>query len=370
MKQSILTLALLLGGAALAQTTPPAPTQTAPAPAPTQAAPAQTTPAQTTPAAPARTAPAQGTAAPAANAQAVVAVVGSERFTLGDYEKAFRVAVARVLNSQGVPFTTDILPEFAEARGEFLKQYARDRAVYQLARRDTKVTPAQIDEQLAEAKKGFDSDAEFTEALKATGYDSEAELRADLERQTVVSAYLEGIKTRLRFGDALVTSFYNLNKQSFNRPAQACVRHILVKTQAEAQTVLRDLGAGADFAKLAQERSQDPGSAAEGGDLGCIAPGDTVAAFDKAAFSGPLNQPQIAQTEYGWHVLLVTQRNAAGLAPLAEVAPTIREQLARDAAQKYLDAQLLRLNIQTTPALVAAPTPATGSPTPSNTTSK
>lgn len=368
MRQSILTLALLLGGAALAQTTTQAPAPTAPAtPTPARPTPAQATPAQ---AAPAPAAPARTTAAPAANAQAVVAVVGSERFTLADYEKAFRVAVARVLNSQGVPFTPDILSEFAEARGEFLRQYARDRAVYQLARRDTKVTPAQIDEQVASAREGFKTDAEFTEALAATGYGSEAELRADLERQTVVSAYLDGIKNRLRFGDALVGSFYNLNKQAFNRPAQACVSHILVKTQAEAQTVLKDLQAGGDFAKIAREKSQDPGSASEGGDLGCIAPGDTVEAFDKAAFSGPLNQPQIAQTEYGWHVLLVTKRNGAGLAPLAEVAPTIREQLARDAAQKYLDAQIARLSIQTTPALVAAPAPATTTPAPSNTTGK
>lgn len=243
--------------------------------------------------------------------------------------------------------------------------------MYQLARRDTKVTPAQIDEQFASARKGFSSDAEFAEALQATGYGNEADLRADLERQAVVSAYLEGIKNRLRFGDAVVNSFYNLNKQSFNRPAQACVRHILVKTQAEAQTVLKDLQAGGDFAKIAQEKSQDPGSAAEGGDLGCIAPGDTVEAFDKAAFGGPVNQPQIAQTEYGWHVLLVTKRNQAGLAPLAEVAPTIREQLARDAAQKYLDAQIARLNIQTTPSVVAAPAPASSNtPTPNNTTSK
>ncbi|WP_216318347.1 peptidylprolyl isomerase [Deinococcus aestuarii] len=358
MKQSILTLALLLGGAALAQTPTPAPAQTTPAPArttPAQTTPTQTAPAQTTPA---QTTPARTTAAPAANAQAVVAVVGGERFTLADYERAFRVAVARVLNSQGVPFTPDILPEFAEARGEFLKQYARDRAVYQLARQGTKVTPAQIDEQIAAARAGFDSDAEFAEALVATGYDNEAELRADLERQAVVSAYLDGIKTRLKFGDALVTSFYNLNKPTFTRPAQACVSHILVKTQAEAQTILKDVQGGGDFAKIAREKSQDPGSAAEGGDLGCVAPGDTVEAFDKAAFSGPLNQPQVAQTEYGWHVLLVTKRNGAGLAPLAEVAPTIREQLARDAAQKYLDAQIARLSIQTTPSVVAAPAPA------------
>lgn len=337
MKQSLLTLALLLGGAALAQT------------APAQTAPAQTTP---TPAAPAQSAP----AAPApANPQTVVAQVGNETYTLADFDRAFRQAVARVLNAQGVPYTPDLLAEFAEARPDFLTQFARDRAVYQLARRTTQVKPADIDAQVAEARKGFSSDADFQQALQASGYENEAEFRADLERQAVVQAYLDSIKSRLTFGDALVQSFYNLNRAAFNRPAQACVKHILVKTQAEAQGVLRDLQGGADFAQLAQQKSQDPGSAADGGDLGCLSPGETVAAFDKVAFSAPLNQPQVVQTEYGWHVLVVTKRSEAGVPPLSEVAPLIREQLARDAAQKYLDAQIARLNITTNKAAVMVP---------------
>ncbi|GAA5514412.1 foldase protein PrsA [Deinococcus carri] len=339
MKQSILTLALLLGGAALAQTTPTTPTT----PPPT--APAPTTPAPTAPATPAQ----------AASPQTVVAQVGTESYTLADFDRAFRIAVARVLNSQGVPYTPEMLAEFAEARPDFLTQFARDRAVYQLARRNTQVAPAQIDAQVAAARKGFASDAEFAEALKATGFDNEAELRADLERQAVVQAYLDSIKGRFTFGDALVQSFYNLNRASFNRPAEACVKHILVKTQAEGQAVLGAVQGGADFAQLAKEKSQDPGSAGEGGDLGCISPGDTVEAFDRASFNAPLNQPQLVQTQYGWHVLVVTKRNAAGLAPLSEVAPLIREQLARDAAQKYLDAQIARLNIQTNKAAVTPP---------------
>ncbi|GMA15096.1 peptidylprolyl isomerase [Deinococcus metallilatus] len=346
MKQSLLTLALLLGGAALAQTAPTTP----PTPAPT--APAQT-PAPTTPAPTA--APAATPAPAAANAQTVVAQVGNETYTLADFDRAFRIAVARVLNAQGVPYTPDMLAEFVEARPDYLTQFARDRAVYQLARRNTQVTPAQIDAQVAEARKGFATDAEFAQALQATGYENEAELRADLERQAVVQAYLDSIKSRLTFGDAVVASFYNLNRAAFNRPAEACVKHILVKTQAEGQAVLRDLQGGADFAQLAKTKSQDPGSAAEGGDLGCVSSGETVAAFDKVAFSAPLNQPQLVQTEYGWHVLVVTKRTPAGLASLAEVAPLIREQLARDAAQKYLDAQIARLNIQTNKAAVTPP---------------
>ncbi|MDL2344749.1 peptidylprolyl isomerase [Deinococcus sp. MIMF12] len=357
MQKSFLTLALLLGGAALAQSTgtPATPatqtpaSQTQPAaPAQTPAAPASTTPASTTPA---TTAPAQTPADP----QTVVARVGTETVTLGEYERAFRLAVARVLNSQGIPYSEEALGQFAGARTEFLTQYARDRAVYQLARRGTAVTAAQVDAQLVETQKGFGSDADFGEALAANGFANAAELRADIERELVVDAYLEGIKSRLRFGDALVASFYQLNRSAFAQPAQACVRHILVATQAEGQTILRDLTAGGDFAAIAREKSQDPGSAAEGGDLGCISPGETVEPFDRTSFAAPLNQPQLVQSEYGWHVLVVTRRTQAGVAPLTEVAPVIREQLARDAAQKYLDSQLARVTISTVPAALPAP---------------
>ena len=343
MRQSLLTLALLLGSAALAQTTQTQTTQT------------QTTP-STTPA-PASTA-AQTPAAPAyqpVEAAAVVAQVGGQNLTGADFERAFRIAVARVLNSQGVPYTAEMLGEFAGARAEFLTQFARDQALYQLARRSNQATAAQVDEQIAKARAGFASDAEFGEALKSTGYANEADLRAEIERQTTVQAYLDALKPRFTFGDALVQSFYNLNKASFTRGAEACVKHVLVKTQAEGQAVLKDVQAGGDFAKIAAEKSQDPGSAAEGGDIGCVEPGDTVAAFDKAAFSGPLNQPQLVQTEYGWHVLVVTKRTDAGLAPFAEVAPVIRDQLARDAAQKYVDAQVARLGVKTNPEVLGTP---------------
>lgn len=87
--------------------------------------------------------------------------------------------------------------------------------------------------------------------------------------------------------------------------------------------------------------------------------GETVAAFDKAAFTGPLNTPQIVQTEFGWHVLVVTSRNAAGVQPLADVQAKIRDQLASEAAQKYLTTQIAKLKVTTLPAVVTvAPTSA------------
>ena len=289
-----------------------------------------------------------------------MAQVGAEKFTLADFNRDFRIAAARVINAQGMPFDDSLLAMFADARPDFLKTFVRQRATYQLARSSVKLDTAAVDADLAKAKEGFANDEEFKKALTQTGFSSIEDFRTYLERQNVTNAYLASIQKKFTFSDTLVSGFYNLHKADFTSEASSCVKHILVASKAEADAIVKDLGAGGDFAKIATAKSQDPGSASEGGELGCIAPGETVTNFDKASFSAPLNQPQVVQTEYGWHVLIVTKRTDAGLRPLADVAPLIREQLTREAAQKYLDSQIARLNVQTFPDVVkVAPAPAT-----------
>nr|WP_254605732.1 peptidylprolyl isomerase [Deinococcus sp. JMULE3] len=285
-------------------------------------------------------------------AAVIVARVGTVSYTLADYNRAFRLAVAQVLNGQGLPFEESYLAQFADARADFLKQFARDRAIEQLARSSGEVDAAQIDAQVQEARADFESDAEFQEALTATGYASPDDLRAELERRAVVNAYLQAVQDRFTFGDATVAAMYTLYRDEFQRDPEACVKHILVPTQAEAQAIARDLAGGADFATVAKAKSQDPGSGPQGGDLGCFGPGEMVESFDAASFRGPLNQVQTVQSQFGWHLVLVTKRTEGGVMPLDEAAPLIREKLAGDAAQKYLDAQFVRLGSETYPATV------------------
>lgn len=348
-KKILLTLALL-GGVALAQTAPPAP---APAPAPT--APAPTPPA---PAAPAPSAPAApvSTGDPAA----VVGKVGAQSYTLADFDQAFRIAAARVVNAQGIPFEDAYLAEFAEARPDYLKQFLRDRAVTQLAQTQLAqsrltVDQAAVDRQFEEARGNFETDEAFAGALAATGYSAPEALRAELGRQALVGAYLESLQERFKFGDAVVAGYYQLNRDKLSREAEACVKHILVPTEAEARAIVTELAGGADFARVAAEKSQDPGSAPQGGDLGCFGPGQMVPTFDRASFTGPVGQVQTVQSDFGYHVLVVTRRTDAGVLPLAEAAPLIRQQLASEAAQKYLDSQVARLNTQAFPEVVTLP---------------
>lgn len=294
-------------------------------------------------------------------AAAVVATVGRENVTLAEFDAAFRLAVAGILNEQGLPYSADLLTEFAGARPDYLKVFVRERALEQLARASVKPDAARIDARLAEVRAGFEDDADFTGALAEAGYASADEFRAELERQDVTAAYLAGIQKRSTFGDFVVSNYYNLHRAEFQQPKQACAAHILVATQAEADALAKQVAGGADFAALAKSKSMDPGSAAQGGDLGCFEPGQMVESFDRASFTGPLNQAQVVQSEFGWHVVRVNKRSDGGLLPLAEAAPLIREELSSAAAQKYVDSQVARLNVKTYPEVVTvpAPTPAT-----------
>lgn len=88
-----------------------------------------------------------------------------------------------------------------------------------------------------------------------------------------------------------------------------CARHILVETQDEAEAVLARLEAGEDFGGVAGEVSLDTGS--EGGDLGCAPAGDYVDEFARAAVEAPLDEVfGPVETSYGFHLLVVSQRNA------------------------------------------------------------
>lgn len=112
---------------------------------------------------------------------------------------------------------------------------------------------------------------------------------------------------------------------------QRHLRHILVADEALAKSLFERANAGEDFAALAQEHSQDPGSREQGGDLGWIGPGETVRPFEEAAFGVPVGElagPVL--TQYGWHVIQVLESRTELRTP---------EEL-RQARQKAFDAWL------------------------------
>jgi peptidyl-prolyl cis-trans isomerase C len=127
--------------------------------------------------------------------------------------------------------------------------------------------------------------------------------------------------------DETIRQHYEASKDEYMVEEQVAASHILVRTEPEIQEVVADLKQGKDFAEVAKAKSID-GSAAKGGALGTFGRGRTVPAFEEAAFAlqvGEVSPP--VHTQFGYHVIKVTERQPAHVKPLDEVRDEVRNAL-------------------------------------------
>ncbi len=335
-KQFSLALVLLLGvacrqaparTATRAQAVPPAPTTAAATVAP-----------QTGGQAPAgaRTAPGEQPAAKPVPAQlpAVVARVNGEAIGRVDFEQAIKSVEARAGGQ--VP---------AEQRNQIYRQVLDQLVSYHLLAQESRarklpVPDTEVEARLNEVRKQFPSEEAFNKALSDQKVTLER-LRQDARLQLEVSKLIEAETKAVPAPDQKdVAGFYDQNKDKFQEPEAVHARHILIRlpekaddaarkqARAKAEEILGKLKAGGDFAALARENSQDPGSAQNGGDLGFFGKGQMVPAFEKAAFAlKPGETSGVVETPFGFHIINVIERRPPRTVPLPEVSGKITQYL-------------------------------------------
>jgi peptidyl-prolyl cis-trans isomerase C len=140
-------------------------------------------------------------------------------------------------------------------------------------------------------------------------------------------------KVREAVTEADAKTLYEKQAELMKDNPQIRVRHILVEKEEDAKEIKEKIVHGADFAKLAAEKSKDPGSAPKGGDLGYLQKGQTVKAFDETIMKlkpGDISDP--VKTEFGWHVIKVEERRA--LPPFDSLKERIIATLIQEKAQK------------------------------------
>lgn len=116
-------------------------------------------------------------------------------------------------------------------------------------------------------------------------------------------------------------------------------RHILVESEEEARKLIEQLQSGADFAELAQEHSEDPGSAPRGGDLGWFQASDMVGPFAQAVMElepGQLTGEPV-ETRFGWHVIRLEETREATPPEFEQVAGELRQMLAQERLENELE---------------------------------
>ena len=136
-------------------------------------------------------------------------------------------------------------------------------------------------------------------------------LRQKLEQTVEITAPTEEDQILFRYAGAADADDAMATIASFQAGVreEAHARHILVETREEAETILKQLGEGGDFAAIAAELSTDTSNKDDGGDLGWFARGRMVEAFDQVAFESPIGlHPEPVETEFGFHVIDVLGR--------------------------------------------------------------
>jgi peptidylprolyl isomerase/peptidyl-prolyl cis-trans isomerase C len=138
--------------------------------------------------------------------------------------------------------------------------------------------------------------------------------------------------------DNLIDEEYAALEKEMKNQEEVKVKHILVKSEKEAQGIKQKIDKGQKFEDLAKKLSQDPGSKAKGGELGYILPGETDQSFEKAAFAmkkGEVSSP--VKSEFGWHVIKLEDRRKAKVASKEEAMNSIKARLQKAAIAKYLE---------------------------------
>jgi peptidyl-prolyl cis-trans isomerase D len=198
--------------------------------------------------------------------------------------------------------------------------------------------------------------ARFTAQATATDEDIKARFEADKEAYRIpdkrVASYAfvdpQALRSQIAVTDTEIAAHYKDHPDQYSEQEQVCAQHILIKakdatakegrTDAEAKTaataILAQLRGGADFATVAKKSSEDTGSAAKGGDLGCFPRHTMVDEFENVAFSakpGELSEP--VKTQYGYHIIKVTEKREGKVKPLETVKEAIRAELSSARAQ-------------------------------------
>ena len=232
----------------------------------------------------------------------------------------------------------------AEKRDEVLRG-ALDRLItytvmkQEAAARKLTVADTEVDAQIAEMRKQFPGDAEFNKALAARNTTVE-QLKADARVEMTLNKMMEAeVAAAGPATEADAKDFYDKNPDKFKQPESVRASHILVSTgekaddakkkaaRAKIDGLLKRAKGGEDFAALAKANSDD-GSASQGGDLGFFQKGRMVPEFDQAAFAmKPGEISDVISTQFGYHIIKLTEKKEASTVPFDEIKPRVVEYL-------------------------------------------
>ena len=307
--------------------------------------------------------------------QDAIIIINGTKITQAQFDDMFdKQASSPMLKAMGVDIKSD--------KNAFIYNIIKERVINELIvktlieqeaqKRSIKVTDKDIDEAIKEIIDKLGSKEALDEALKQNGITT-AQFRKDLKTEVKMKKLAQSLGSS-DVSDAEAKKFYDTNKDKFKMPERVRASHILISAnpeeiteivksepnnaklddaaikakvnaeiksrEAKAQTLLAEVKKNPkDFAKLAKENSEDPGSAKQGGDLGFFAAADMVPEFSKAAFSMKPNtiSDKPVKTQYGYHIIMVTDRAAASTEKFDKVKDNIKAYISNQKQVELVD---------------------------------
>ena len=301
--------------------------------------------------------------------------VNDKTITQGQFDQEFdKQAGNGIVKALGIDVKDD--------KNSFLYLLIKDRVINELivktlldeeiAKRGITVTSKDVDEAVKEIIDKVGSKEQLNALLKEHGM-SNAQFKKDLKEEVKMKRLAEQLGSA-KVSDAEAKKFYNDNINKFKHPDKVRASHILISTnpeeiitkikddpknkdldeaainakvqeelnakEAKANQILaeakKDL---TQFAKLAKENSEDTATSVKGGDLGFFAANEMVPEFSKAAFSMKPNSisDKPVKTQYGYHIIMVTDRAAAGQDPFEKVKDNIKGYLENQKQIEMID---------------------------------
>lgn len=290
---------------------------------------------------PPKEAPGQGRK-PADRGQAVARVNG-----VPIYKADFDAALTRFMQEAGLGQAASDTQR-QEAHKTVMDGLIGSELLYQKATASSvPVSQEEVDKAVAQYRSSVGEET-FASDLKARGM-VEDDVVALVRQNLMVQKLIQDVLSQTTVSEEEVQTFYKANISLMKKPEGVEVSHILVKSRttdspeqkAEARKrideALRRVKAGEDFGAVAKSVSED-GSAAAGGALGTIRRGQTVPAFEEAAFKVPVGQlSDVVESPFGFHVLKVTGREEPAVATIEEAHDRIAEHLKQGKSRETLD---------------------------------
>ncbi|ENJ9655258.1 TPA: peptidylprolyl isomerase [Clostridium botulinum] len=277
---------------------------------------------------------------PEAKAKSTIAKVNGEKIQRKDLEENPRLK--QVVNQMKMQYGEEFEKSeqgkeaIKEQKKQILDELITEKVLLQKGK-ELKVIPKdeelnkEVDKKFNEIKAVYNNDEKkFEETLKSTGFTKET-LKEYLKSQIIIEKVINEATKDVKVEDKDAKKYYNENQSMFTeKPNTMNVSHILVKTEDEAKKVKKRLDSKEDFAKVAKEVSQDPGSKDKGGLLGDINYNDANfdPTFMKAAIA--LKQGAVSNavhTQFGYHIIKINSKKEYPVKKYDAVKEDIKKEL-------------------------------------------